>query len=223
MDLRQVISDRLQKLTNALYRVTDLLSDREPLKWILRNKALKIYDIFSLLLSDIDIKDKNKKLNEGLSYLSQIINILGMMSNGDSLFYKNFEILNKEYNNLKLFVQGERETIISDIKFLPEFSALNKSSNKKDFKANKTINNKISIGQENNYSIGQNNKAVERRNKILEILKTQGPKTISEITPSFLGISEKTIQRDLIFLVKTNKIKAEGEKRWRKYYYFEES
>ena len=43
-DIYGYVTDRIQKLTAALYRVTDLLSDKEPLKWTLRDKALNLYD-----------------------------------------------------------------------------------------------------------------------------------------------------------------------------------
>ena len=41
-DIYGFVTDRIQKLTAALYRVTDLLSDKEPIKWTLRDKALNL-------------------------------------------------------------------------------------------------------------------------------------------------------------------------------------
>jgi predicted HTH transcriptional regulator len=56
-----------------------------------------------------------------------------------------------------------------------------------------------------------------RKEKILNLLKEHGARTISEITPFFEEISEKSIQRDFADLVRVGKVIAEGEKRWRKY------
>ena len=37
------LMDKAKKLTGALYRVTDLYSDKEPLKWALRDRAMTVY------------------------------------------------------------------------------------------------------------------------------------------------------------------------------------
>lgn len=211
MDTKGDILDKIQKLTSALYRVTDLLSDKEPLKWILRDKSLKIYNnLLSLLLSEDDVRDKNELLNKTMNSLSQVINLLGLASDGTSISSINFKILEKEYNNLKSFVEGKRGDIVSEQKLLAGFT-----EEKKDSK------NYIrhSIGHDNKRQ--NNNGSDERKGKIINILKNQGSKTISEISSNFQGISEKTIQRDLIYLAKNNKVKTEGERRWRKYIYIE--
>ncbi len=40
LPIGELLCDRIQKITEALYRVTDLLSDKEPLKWQLRDSAI---------------------------------------------------------------------------------------------------------------------------------------------------------------------------------------
>ncbi len=206
MDIYGQIMDKVQKLTGALYRVTDLLSDREPLKWLLRNKAINIYENIT---SIIFAKNKDNIIEETLNNLSQIISILELVSMGAFISNLNFEVLKREYVNLRALIEGKRSDIASEQKLLSD----------------------ISIGQS---SIGQlpKNKAdaqdvqdrvlhkavvVDRKEKVLEFIRAEGPKTISEIIPVFNGISEKTIQRDLLDLVKSGKVRAEGEKRWRKY------
>jgi hypothetical protein len=211
MDTKGNILDKVQKLTNALYRVTDLLSDREPLKWALRNKAIKIYNnLLSLLLPEQEIKDKNNIINEIINSLSQIINLLDFASNGSSVSSINFKILSKEYSNLKSFVDGKRGDITQEQKLLIDFNE--KTENKQN-------NKKESIG----HSIGRGNNLnnMERKNRILDCLKNKGPKTISEIKTDFPETGEKTIQRDLIKMTQMGKIRADGERRWRKYYYIE--
>jgi predicted HTH transcriptional regulator len=170
--------DRIKKLTSALYRVTDLLSDKEPLKWTLRDKAI---DIYSNLI--------NNKFNG----FSAIINILDLFSPESSISNLNYDILKKEYKNLKLFIEENKKSIIPEQGFI-----LN-----------------LSIGQSPIRHTEE--KESSRKEKILEFLKNQGSKTISEIAPLFQEISEKSIQRDLIDLVSLGKVATEGEKRWRKY------
>ena len=69
-DIHGYVTDRIQKLTAALYRFTDLLSDKEPLKWTLRDKALNLYDD---LVSVKNTKDKDSLLDNSLKNFAQIV------------------------------------------------------------------------------------------------------------------------------------------------------
>jgi len=57
----------------------------------------------------------------------------------------------------------------------------------------------------------------DRKSKIIALLKDNKAKTTTEIREHFHNVGEKTIQRDLSSLVLRGIIKAEGEKRWRRY------
>ncbi len=56
-----------------------------------------------------------------------------------------------------------------------------------------------------------------RRSRILEIIKDKGEATIKDISEQVTDCSEKTIQRELIDLIKDNSIVRKGERRWSKY------
>lgn len=193
MDNREYVMDRIKKLTNALYRVTELLSDKEPLKWTLRDKAINIYDNF--------LKDK-------YIVLSDIIDMLDLFSPESSISNLNYDILKKEYKNLRSFIEENKKNIIPEQKLIIDFSIgqipIGHIEEKEQKPKEKTIKTPV-------FPISS-----FRKEKIIEFLG-QGPKTISEITPLFHEISEKSIQRDLFDLVKLGKVMAEGEKRWRKY------
>lgn len=193
-DVLTDIKDRAQKLTAALYKVTDLLSDKDSVKWLLRNKAIVVYDGIITLISG-SLKNKNEILNETFYNVSQIIALLELTSIGGFIFNVNFEIMKKEYGKLKIIIEGKKDDLIGQgLKLLPEFS------------------NGHSIGHSN----GHHNGHSEKSNKIFEVLKN-GPKNTVEITSFFKNTSEKSIQRELLKLVNIGKLKTEGEKRWRKY------
>jgi len=182
MDTKEYVFDQIKRLTKALYRVTNLLSDKEPLKWTLRDKAIDIYNNF--------LKDKNADL-------SDIINILDLFSFDElSISNLNYDILKKEYKNLMSFIEKNKESLKPSL--IEIMSPIEHVKSVSPIKPTKRIEN--------------NN----RKEKIIGLL-SQGPKNISEITPFFQGIGGKSIQRDLIDLVKLGKVTAEGEKRWRKY------
>lgn len=56
-----------------------------------------------------------------------------------------------------------------------------------------------------------------RRERILTILKDKGEATIKDISEQVTDCSEKTIQRELIDLIKDGIIVRQGERRWSKY------
>ena len=217
-DIYGYVTDRIQKLTAALYRVTDLLSDKEPLKWTLRDKALNLYDD---LVSVKNVKDKDSLLDNSLKNFAQIIKSLELISAGVCVSNLNFEILKREYLFLKNFVEGKKTDIAYDSKILLE---LEKIGSPYPF-ARKELSQKSPIysaaNEINHINSGINAKEINpqsRKGKVLDFLKNGPAKSVNEIAVIFNGeTSEKSIQRDLLDLVKMGKISAIGDKRWRKY------
>ncbi len=58
---------------------------------------------------------------------------------------------------------------------------------------------------------------VSRRERVLNVLRDKGEATIKDIIEVVTDCSEKTIQRELISLIKDNMVLREGERRWSKY------
>ncbi|NDB61525.1 hypothetical protein EB001_24255, partial [bacterium] len=61
------------------------------------------------------------------------------------------------------------------------------------------------------------NKTVSRKDSILAILRTNSNLTIKDFAKVIKDCSEKTIQRELIALVKSGVVKRVGERRWSTY------
>ena len=53
------ICERVQKVTEAVYRVTDLLADQEPLKWDIREKAVAVFSGLASLKKEERIREEN--------------------------------------------------------------------------------------------------------------------------------------------------------------------
>jgi hypothetical protein len=112
-----------QKITEAVYRVTDLLSDREPLKWELRERALTVFMEISRLkegemLEKISIFDSVEKA------INQQLVLLSLFSGKHSALAANFEILKNEYLTiLKNIVGKKHKSLLGDFltsgSFLP--------------------------------------------------------------------------------------------------------
>jgi hypothetical protein len=59
--------------------------------------------------------------------------------------------------------------------------------------------------------------SVSRRDTILSIIRTKGSVSIKDISDVVTDCSEKTIQRELMDMIKDNIVIKEGERRWSKY------
>jgi predicted HTH transcriptional regulator len=58
---------------------------------------------------------------------------------------------------------------------------------------------------------------IARRNDVLNVIKNNGKASIKDVKIVLKDINEKTIQRELLSLVKEGVLKKEGEKRWSTY------
>ncbi|MFA4890666.1 MAG: hypothetical protein WC587_03525 [Candidatus Paceibacterota bacterium] len=190
-DKDKIITDRVKKLTEALYRVTDLYPDREPLKWALRESSLSIYTNLMSIMSDRNFKNFGGITKD----ISNIINTLDLASLGGFISDINFEILKREYSSLKSMIDSQKELVLIEQKIELE------QPQKKIVAVSDRVSDTMS----------------DRKSKIMDIISKEGKKTIKEILPIFDNISEKSVQRDLLELVKSGKLITEGEKRWRAY------
>lgn len=220
-DIYGYITDRIQRITAALYRVTDLLSDKEPLKWTLRDKAINLYDN---LVSVKNTKDKNSLLDDSLKIFTQVVKSLELVSAGVCVSNLNFEILKREYLFLKSFIEGKKPDISYDSKMFLELTPPGKRKPEIKLSKNGQISTLSGDTGTNdslaakNYVNPQEINPQSRKGKILNFLKGETAKSVNEVAGAFQGeISEKSIQRDLLDLVKLGKISAIGDKRWRKY------
>jgi len=73
-------------------------------------------------------------------------------------------------------------------------------------------------GSENINAKRQKEAHEERRRTILDILKRSGPLGIKDITSNIVGCGEKTVQRELLFLIQKGTVRKKGAKRWSRYF-----
>ena len=205
----------LQKVTNALYKVTDFLEEQEPLKWILRNTALNI------LMNVIDLENKQnftqkaEKLNVlryALGGLEKIVHALSLAGSSGFISEINFEILKREYEKLKqalilMDTEKEEELLLENKPLIKEPT---KDTPPSEAKKSSSIKN-ISKGQSNGHNMS------DRKKKIIAFLRKNNWATVKEISAQFSSASLKTVQRDLAQLTAEGVLKKQGEKRWRKY------
>lgn len=198
------IKQRALKITEALYRTTDIMFDAEPLKWSLRNNAIEIMNI----VSNLDSGGQSRDIEKLNSLVRNLFLKLELASSGTFISKMNFEVLQREYSMLGDYVRKQEQPLL--LEYRTEESVT-------DTVSDKNISDKIETVPE------MVEKKIEpdpdRKAVIVSALQNNSRSSVSDIARLFNGtIGEKTVQRELNALVEVGAIKKEGEKRWRRYF-----
>jgi hypothetical protein len=234
------VFQKVEKLFAGVYLLTSYLSDKEPLKWNLRESANV------LLKNSISLSDRvwgEGDLTETLLFsIGEMSATLSVAKIANLISISNHEIIKAEFNKLADFLNKSSQNLSSaKIAF-----GDNLFSGAYDFIPNQNYQNNIQepsvetqsfykgqkdIKDNQNYSV-LNKKPLEKKNPteekikdksnrqdiITSMLKSGVKLTIKDFTKNIKDCSEKTIQRELLSLVAKGILKKEGERRWSKYF-----
>lgn len=203
------IQRRVFELTLALYRVTDFFSQGEVLRRHLREKANDIFGGVGEYGFSGDFQ------HEAVAIIAKIQSLKGYLNIARSMrFVKsiNLTVLEREYDFLADFLHGEMEDTKRTAPKKKEYEVKEMSKENLPTWEEFSVNEKKEPGLEPIFEAMS-----ERQQKILDHLRRSEHAKISDLAPQFVGISTKTIQRDLQDLVIKNVLKKEGEKRWTVY------
>jgi len=202
---QKFLLEKVERVVTAIYLVTSLMIDNEPLKWKIRDVSLET-------LSQAHLGATSRVIDnvESLKDLVSLANRSALISPMNS------EMLQKGLQYLANMVSGRA---IFDEKFL--ISGNEESvpdSQIKDRKVQEEINvdKYIPKGQVSDFKKTFNRKD-KRRDRILEALRRKRESSIKDIARAVKGCSEKTIQRELNVLIAEGKVNKKGERRWSVY------
>ncbi len=188
------------KLTLALYRVTELFPQKEPLREKLRKQALEILgDLVPYYFSsDSLVLDSKKseidKIAKDIEILEDLLEIAQSQNWVDS---RNFLVLKQEYVKIK------KGVIYANLDLVDIAQQEKKSTEKPTEKKDKELLQKPKISL--------------RQKKILEFLKTRERTQVWELQELFPGISKRTLRRDLENLLNQGIIERIGK--WNETFY----
>lgn len=205
---------KTEKLATALYMVTNLFSDSEPMKWSLRKKVAELLS-FMIEYKNVLPTQHFDFTNNTKTRVLEIVSMLEISYRSGLVSPMNFSILKEEFSLLISTLdnatlshsESHHQNIPNSFFSVPPVSQKNESyiSDKKDNYVLKD-NNEHLVFKKNN-----------RQNIIIQLLKKKKDLTIKDISQTIRDCSEKTIQRELIDLIKTGIIKKTGERRWSRY------
>lgn len=174
--------DYLIKLTLAVYRVTELMPESEPLRYKIRESANDVLaDLIMAAKSNPGIEPETAALiDRKIDILYVCIDVAKQQNWADP---RNFLALQKEYDKIK-----------EDIRAL-EMVRCDSPQVEKAASESSAINARIS----------------PRQQQILEILAKSEKMQAGGLQQLFPGVTKRTIRRDLDTLVSSGKIQRRGE------------
>lgn len=215
---------KTEKLATALYMVTNLFGDSEPMKWTLRTKVSSLLS-FVLSFKDVLKFREQEFLNLLKTHILEIVSLLEIANFSGLVSDMNFRILKNEFLNLIQFASSFEKVDTSNLKFGfgQNFFDIQVDKNipQKSFQPSPLsyINkeNEKGLIKDKNDAVSDIAKKSNRQNAILSILSKNDNITIGTISQIIKDCSEKTIQRELINLIDRGLVKKTGERRWSRY------
>ncbi len=222
---------KTEKLASAIYLITNLFDNTEPLKWTLRKKASELLS-FTLLYKDIVNSSMSDFLYNAKTNVLEIVSLLEVAMMGGLVSHMNFTIIKDEFSNLldvlnsgsSAHRETARESITSQYFNVPEIpGTFKQDGNAKyapvaDVQASTFRMSHSLIKDNHTQIIGKDElKRSNRQNTILSLIKKKKEVTIKDIAVVIKDCSEKTIQRELNTFISLGVLKRSGERRWSKY------
>ena len=219
---------KTEKLASAVYMVTNLFPENEPMKWTLRKKAS---DLLSFILNYKDIPESGQ-VDFAYSTKTRVLELVSFLEvsfRGGLVSNMNFSILKQEFSNLCDLFTGTDSTsrLTLDTVSKVFFGDVRGDSNQKygynkgDYSISETrlVPADFPTNQKNkNLASPQSEfRRTNRQNTILEIIKKRKELTIKDLSQVIRDCSEKTIQRELNSFISSGVLKRAGVRRWSRY------
>jgi hypothetical protein len=234
--------NKTNKLIAGLYMVTDILDRDEPMRHRLRFLGAGIISDIHILSSSVN--GLNIKIDEVLSLLdvSSLVGIISQMN--ASILRKEFLLLKESIEEassvsllsspqmtLSEFMQDLPKNI-EDKSSRPAITSIGHSTHtrigvQKGHTLMKALSDKVATMSDKNHThlVGEKFDSLrkERREKIVKIVRNNPNGTsIKDIVLAIRNLGgdmgEKTLQRELIGMVKDGVLNKTGEKRWSRYF-----
>ena len=210
---------KTEKLVSAIYLVSNFISDKEPIKWQLRETGIDLLSGSLLSVSNL-ASDQTLSHHDFVSTGFKLLSLLQISFVSRLISEMNFNILKYELEVLIQTVETTKKATATEGLIFPDHF----------FEVSNNLNN-IPVNVSKGQSIMSDRitrpisplsvkKPLEKSNRqeiIIGLLKKNKELGIKDFTSAIKNCSEKTIQRELVVLVSKGQINKTGEKRWSRY------
>jgi len=231
---------KTERLSAVIYLITNLFSENEPLRTSLREDSIKLLNKISALHSK-DVHDQKKELAEATSLVRKISSLFEVLHLAGLISDMNHNVISNELHMLFKHAEVlESQVIVKNSKSVVPTNFFSISVEEITARENKNIKDNETIienkGQEifknvdknsvfknktnevvSNLESGLESRKNHRQELIINLIKKKKEVTIKDLFGVVNNCSSKTIQRELLDLVKKNVLKKVGERRWSRY------
>ncbi|HEY9481240.1 MAG TPA: hypothetical protein VIR98_03370 [Candidatus Paceibacterota bacterium] len=235
------VYQKTEKLVSAVYLVTNLISDNEPLKTRIRENALALMSVV-VDWNTVTASERKGLLKEYQALSLEIISYASVARHAGLISEMNFEILKREFEAL-MFAAEREDHVLLDASFfeaakpaaptpsvpstaaVPAIStpaASTSTSHATPYIAPIPAAPRSDVLYEGHAAVhkGHLPKADSKDDRqaiIVKLLSKKSGLSVKDFVGAIKGVSEKTIQRELLSMVAAGVLKKEGERRWSTY------
>jgi hypothetical protein len=234
---------KIERLISAVYLITNHLPDSEPIKWNIRDLAASLITSSLSFLNATALLERDSFRENMRDVVLKIVSLLDIAVFGNLLSPTNVSILKREfYLMVKRIYDGGNEKRTDGVMFEKDFfepatvgeadeqalednrggveprGELSRGISETNLKDIEKNDSQMSVKRKtlkefSSVSVKKN----QRKSVIINLLKRKREIIIKDISSLIPNCSEKTLQRELMSLVKEGVLKKEGSKRWTKY------
>ncbi|MEK7641914.1 MAG: hypothetical protein AAB365_02885 [Patescibacteria group bacterium] len=225
---------KTEKITAAIYLVSGLLKDDEPMKWELRDHGMELMSSSFMASSNMP-GDKSGVIQSLFTAALETISLLNVAKISNLISEMNHTLLVREIDNVvamlrdRLAENAENAGYVLSENFFktPDMFSTGFKSEQGAWRKDANTGHKghdvvARASNLQNHKVLEGHSSVQvkkgnRQEMIINVLKHQSNLTIKDFSKVIKDCSEKTIQRELIELVDKGVVKKEGERRWSRY------
>lgn len=234
------IVKKTEKFSIVTYLITDKIVESDPLKWDLRKLGNDLYkEVMSL--RKVNFENGTTVHNKVCDVSETITTLLAhyeIALHARYISAMNYEIIKDELSKLYEYVDRyvQEKSLGSVFKIKDHMFEVEVKGQKKSESVKRNIQKRKFLKEEDGsgdtkkvfykekYSTSSKERNIKspliknaRKEDIIRIVKDKGSVSIKDVSSLIKDCSEKTIQRELLALVKDNILIKEGERRWSTY------
>lgn len=208
---------KTERITAALYMVSELLKDSEPLKWELREKAVVLLTT-ALSINSVEPADKSSLVQTLFATALETLTLLNLALLTGLISAMNASILTREIESAMMLLKDRlaEDTsragyVLSDIFFKTDEMLTQR------LPMSSQIQSPLATPQKDKNLKPKSVDKKSRQSIIIDVLKKDSRLTVKDFAKVIKDCSEKTIQRELLVLVEKGLVQKDGERRWSRY------
>jgi hypothetical protein len=197
---------KAERLATAVHVVTGFIAKDEPVRTVLRAASLELSRLST---------DRTRLLEVGAETFStrcaEISSILVTAESAGLVSQMNAKLIIEEYARLATFVRERYSFIHSHVSDIQDITPVSQTVSDKGQKDIKVYRSKYVE------AVKDTSQTSSRRADILALFNHRERISVKDAVQTVPGVSEKTLQRELLAMVADGTLKKEGERRWSTY------